>query len=107
MKVKLLKKLRKQCSWKPIQRDGGGIVIEEWILLQLGVISYYSSTEQVLYEMLRRNADYQNSWNRWDELLHKQRNKMAARQFKRMGNSSGIRRQVPPPLPPLDRWTII
>jgi|LauGreDrversion4_2_1035121.scaffolds.fasta_scaffold1006650_2 hypothetical protein len=85
MKTKLLKKLRKTCSWKCIQQDVGGAMIDEWMLLQRGCITRHPDSEQVLLEMLRREAMYgQYIITPWHRLYDTCWNKSVQRRFDRI-----------------------
>jgi hypothetical protein len=103
MKTKLLKKLRKRFVWKCIQKDAGGVMVDEWVLLNndQSIITSHSSSERVLYNMLTYNAPEDGGYNYWNRLLHTHMNRMMRREFIRIGNAS-TGRQAPPP-PPLDR----
>jgi hypothetical protein len=87
MKVKLLKKLRKQFAWKCIQRDAGGFMIDEWVLLYIdqSIITRHSSSERVLYNMLNVKAPEYSEFNYWNKLLHIHFDKMMRREFDRIG----------------------
>lgn len=102
MKTKLLKKLRKQFAWKCIQRDAGGFLRDEWVLLYIdqSIITHHSSSERVLYSMLSVKSGYRE-FSYWDRLLHTHVNKMTRREFDRIGNKT-TGRQAPPP-PPIGR----
>lgn len=86
MKTKLLKKLRKTCSWKCIQQDVGGAMIDEWLLLQRGCITRHTDSGQVLLEMLRRESMYQSvfSITLWSRLYEAYWNKSVQRRFDRI-----------------------
>jgi hypothetical protein len=85
MKTKLLKKLRKDCSWTCIQQDIGGAVIDKWMLLQRGAISEHPSSEWLIKCMLRYNSDYYNSiWDlRWYDILQQYNLKVSERKFRK------------------------
>lgn len=87
MKTKLLKKLRKQFVWKCIQKDAGGFMVDEWVLLYIdqGIITRHSSSEQVLYSMLIVKAPEYSEFNYWNRLLHIHFDKMTRREFNRIG----------------------
>ena len=89
MKAKLLKKLRKECLWKSIRKDVGGVLVEEWILLQRGMITYHSSTEHVLFEILRRESMNDSPFRMvpWMKLWHKQMDRVVEREFHKAGNN--------------------
>jgi hypothetical protein len=103
MKTKLLKKLRKRFVWKCIQKDAGGVMVDEWVLLNndQSIITSHSSSERVLYNMLTYNAPEDGGYNYWNRLLHTHVNRMMRREFERIGKTS-TGRQAPPP-PPYDR----
>jgi hypothetical protein len=103
MKTKLLRKLRKRFSWKCIQKDAGGVMVDEWVLLNndQSIITSHSSSERVLYNMLTYNAPEDGGFNYWNRLLYTHVRRMMRREFNRIGNAS-TRRQAPPP-PPSDR----
>jgi len=103
MKTKLLKKLRKRFSWKCVQKDCGGFMRDEWVLLYIdqSIITFHSSSEQVLYSMLTCNAPEYREFNYWNRLLDTHMSKIARREFNKMGSIS-TGRQAPPP-PPFDR----
>jgi hypothetical protein len=107
MKTKLLKKLRKRFVWKCIQKDAGGFMYDEWVLLYIdqSIITRHSSSEQVLYSMLNVKAPEYSEFNYWNRLLHTHVGKMTRREFNKMGSIS-TGRQAPPPPPP-DRRTLI
>jgi hypothetical protein len=107
MKTKLLKKLRKQFAWKCVRRDAGGLMVDEWALLYIdqSIITFHSSSERVLYSMLTVKAPEYSEFNYWNKLLDTHMNKIARREFDRIGSTS-TGRQAPPP-PPFDRRTII
>ena len=107
MKTKLLKKLRKRFVWKCIQKDAGGFMYDEWVLLNndQSIITCHSSSERVLYNMLIYNAPEDGGYNYWNRLLHTHVNRMSRREFNKMGSIS-TGRQAPPPPPP-DRRTLI
>ena len=107
MKIKLLKKLRKQFAWKCIQKDAGGVMIDEWALLYIdqSIITRHSSSERVLYSMLNVKAPEYSEFNYWNRLLHTHVGKMTRREFNRICNTTTWR-QSPPPPPP-DRRTLI
>ena len=103
MKVKLLRKLRKQFAWKCVQRDYCGVMRDEWALLNKdhSIITFHGSSERVLYSMLSVNVPEYREFNYWNRLLSTHVNKMTKREFDRIGtNLTG--RQAPPP-PPFDR----
>jgi hypothetical protein len=85
MKTKLLKKLRKDCSWTCIQQDMGGVVIDKWMLLQRGFISEYYDSELLIRHMLIYNADYYDAfWDwRWNDILHQYHIKVNERKFRK------------------------
>lgn len=85
MKVKLLKKLRKDCSWTCVKLDMGGTIIDQWLLLQRGFISEYHSSESLIRHMLTYNADYYDSiWDwRWNDILHRYHIKVNERKFRK------------------------
>ena len=89
MKTKLLKKLRKECSWKSIRKDAGGVMVDEWILLQRGMITYHTSTWHVLFEILRRESMNDSPFRiiPWMKLWHTQMDKMLAREFHKAGKN--------------------
>ena len=86
MKTKLLKKLRKTCSWKCIRKDIGGAMMDEWLLLQRGCITRHTDSGQVLLEMLRREAMYDHvfSITPWSRLYQTYWNKSIQRSFDRI-----------------------
>jgi hypothetical protein len=86
MKTKLLKKLRKTCSWKCIRQDVGGVMMDEWMLLQRACITRHPDSEQVLLEMLRREAMYQHvfSITLWSRLYEAYWNKSIQKRFDRI-----------------------
>jgi hypothetical protein len=86
MKTKLLKKLRKTCSWKCIQQDVGGAMIDEWMLLQRGCITRHPDSEQVLLEMLRRETMYEHVFSiaPWSRLYEAYWDKTVQRRFDRI-----------------------
>jgi hypothetical protein len=89
MKAKLLKKLRKECLWKSIHKDVGGVMMEQWILLQRGMITYHSSTEHVLFEILRRESMNDSPFRMipWMKLWHKQMDRVVAKEYHKAGNN--------------------
>jgi hypothetical protein len=89
MKTKLLKKLRKRFVWKCIQKDAGGFMYDEWVLLYIdqSIITFHSSSEQVLYSMLICNAPEYREFNYWNRLLDTHMSKIARREFDRIGNN--------------------
>jgi hypothetical protein len=88
MKTKLLKKLRKRFVWKYIQKDVGGAMVDEWVLLYIdqSIITFHSSSERVLYSMLTCNAPEYREFNYWNRLLDTHMSKIARREFDRIGN---------------------
>jgi hypothetical protein len=86
MKTKLLKKLRKDCSWTCVKQEHmGGVVMYTWVLLQQGFISKYSNSELLIRHMLTHNANYHDSvldW-RWDNILHRYHVKVNERKFRK------------------------
>lgn len=85
MKTKLLKKLRKDCSWTCVKQDVGGVVVDKWMLLQQGFISEYSSSESLIRHMLTYNADYYDAfWDwPWDNILYQYHTKVTERTFRK------------------------
>jgi hypothetical protein len=88
MKTKLLKKLRKRFIWKCIQKDVGGAMVDEWVLLYIdqSIITFHSSSERVLYSMLIVKAPEYSEFNYWNRLLDTHMSKIARREFDRIGN---------------------
>lgn len=86
MKTKLLKKLRKDCSWACVKQEHvGGVVTYRWVLLQRGFISKYYNPESLIRHMLTYNADYYDSiWDwRWNDILHRYHVKVSERTFRK------------------------
>jgi len=85
MKTKLLKRLHKKCSWTCIRKDFGGVVMDEWILLQDGLITYHSSSEALIKHMFEMNSiDYDSAfdWN-WRGILRDYIIKTNERKFRK------------------------
>ena len=86
MKAKLLKKLRKDCSWTCVKQEHmGGVVIDKWMLLQRGFITEHPNSEWLIRCMLEYNANYHDSvldW-RWDNILHRYHVKVNERKFRK------------------------
>jgi|688.fasta_scaffold2036164_2 hypothetical protein len=85
MKAKLLKKLRKDCSWTFVQQDVGGVVVDKWMLLHGGFISEYYNSESLIKHVLQYNADYYDAfWDwPWDNIFHQYHTKVTERTFRK------------------------
>lgn len=85
MKTKLLRKLRKQFAWKCVKKDCGGVMMDQWILLNSvqHIITTHSSTERLLYIMLDYNAEYGVTY--WKKLRRTHVGRMRKREFNQIG----------------------